>query len=323
MMMMKLLPAIILSLAAICTAQAAPTLIVVTGAAGESEYGAEFSKQSGTWKEVGTKGQAKVIEIGAEAEKPGDPDFEMLHKAISTEPLEGSEALWIVFNGHGTWDGKSARFNLRGPDVSGEELASWLKKMKRPLIVINASSSSAPFIANLAAPGRIVITATRSGSEQNFPRFGKHLADSLTDPTGDIDTDGSISLLEAFLAASRKTAEFYKTEGRLATEHALIEDNGDAMGTPAEWFKGLRATKKSDKGNAADGGMARRVFLVPSASEKAWPEELSKKRDDLEAQLAALREAKPTMGEDDYYSRLEPLMIELATLTAKAEGDSR
>ena len=38
--------------------------------------------------------------------------------------------------------------------------------------------------------------------------------------------------LEAFLFASRKTTEFYKAENRLATEHALIEDNGDGLGTP-------------------------------------------------------------------------------------------
>ena len=34
-----------------------------------------------------------------------------------------SEALWLVLIGHGTFDGKTARFGLRGPDVTPAEWA--------------------------------------------------------------------------------------------------------------------------------------------------------------------------------------------------------
>ncbi|HEX2749380.1 MAG TPA: hypothetical protein VHM91_15330, partial [Verrucomicrobiales bacterium] len=121
-----------------------------------------------------------------------------------------------------------------------------------------------------------------------------------------------------FLAAARRTAEFYKTEGRLATEHALIDDNADALGTPADWFKGLRAVKKSDKGAAPDGATARHLFLIPPASEKAWPPDLLKQRENIESRLAALREIKATLKEDDYFSKIEPLLLDLARLTQKA-----
>src|SRR5204863_7310884 len=57
----------------------------------------------------------------------------------------------------------------------------------------------------------------------------------------DRDRDGQIRLLEASLMASHHTAEFYKAESRLATEHALLDDNGDGLGTPADWFRGVRA----------------------------------------------------------------------------------
>jgi hypothetical protein len=33
-------------------------------------------------------------------------------------------------------------------------------------------------------------------------------------------------------------AEFYEADGRLATEHALLDDNGDSLGTPADFFRG-------------------------------------------------------------------------------------
>ena len=176
-------------------------------------------------------------------------------------------------------------------------------------------------MTRVAAPRRIIITATRSGSEQNRTRFGIWLAASLTDSAADLDTDGAVSLLEAFLAASRRTAEFYKTENRLATEHALIDDNGDGLGTPADWFRGLRAVKKSDQSAAADGCSARHFFLIPPPSESQWPADLAKQRESLEAQVEALRELKASIKEDEYFARLEPLMLELARLSQQAEKE--
>jgi hypothetical protein len=298
----------------------APTVVIVTGAAGEAEYAESFSKQAAAWREAAKSGGATILEIGSGEEDAKNPDFEKLRAALAAEKPEGTDALWVVLNGHGTWDGKQARFNLRGPDVSAEDVAGWMKAVKRPAVIINTASSSAPFLTKLAGPGRIVISATRSGSEQNLTRFGTHLAGSLADAAADLDTDGAVSLLEAFLAASRKTLEFYKSENRLATEHALIEDNGDGLGTPADWFRGLRAVKKSDKNGAVDGAAARYAYLIPPSQEKQWPAELLKQRENLEARVAALREVKDTMKEDDYYAKLEALLLELANLSGKAES---
>lgn len=299
----------------------ATTVILVTGAPGEAEYAAQFDNQADQWRVAAEKGGARVITIGTGVESPTTSDAESLRTILAAEQPDGEEPLWIVLNGHGTWDGKTARFNLRGPDISADDLSKWMKPVKRPAVIINTASSSAPFVTGLTAPERVVITATRSGSEQNITRFGIHLAAVLTDLTADLDTDGSVSLLEAFLAASRRTSEFYKTEGRLATEHAMVDDNGDGFGTPADWFKGLRAVRKSDKNAATDGSRARHVFLIPPASEKQWPEELLKQRETVEARIEALRETKATMKEDEYYSSLESLMIELAKLTEKAIGE--
>jgi hypothetical protein len=297
---------------------AASTVIVVKGAPGEAEFADDFDKQAHAWRDAAAKGGARVVLVGQETEKEKSPtDAERLRAALAGEKPDGNEALWVVLLGHGTWDGKTARFNLRGPDVSADELAAWMKPVSRPCVVVNCSSSSAPFIPKLAAPGRILITATRSGSEQNLTRFGTHLAAVLTDAAVDLDTDGSVSLLEAFLAAARRTAEFYKTEGRLATEHALIDDNGDGQGTPADWFRGLRAVKKSDKNVPVDGAAARYSFLIPPPSEKQWPDDLLKERERLEAQLAALRELKASMKEDDYYAKIESVLLALARLAAK------
>jgi hypothetical protein len=157
-----------------------------------------------------------------------------------------------------------------------------------------------------------VITATRSGSEIQYSRFGDYISQSIADPAADLDKDGQTSLLEAYLAASHGVEEFYKTEARLATEHALLDDNGDALGTPAAWFTGLRATRAAKDGAPLDGHRAHQWHLVPSLVEAAVPAETRAKRDDLELKIAALRDKKGTMAEDEYYAQLESLLLELA-----------
>src|SRR4029077_12153134 len=133
----------------------------------------------------------------------------------------------------------------------------------------------------LSGTNRVVITATRSGNELNFTRFGEYFAKALADSRSDLDKDGQVSLLEAFLMASRHVTEFYKTEGRLMTEHALIDDNGDGQGTPADWFRGVRATKKARDGASLDGARANQVHLVLSQGELAVSADVRARRDAL------------------------------------------
>ena len=71
-------------------------------------------------------------------------DGENVMDAIEREAKEGQQPLWVVLIGHGTYDGRAAKFNLRGEDVSDAELAAWLEPCRRPLAVINCASASAP-----------------------------------------------------------------------------------------------------------------------------------------------------------------------------------
>ena len=117
-------------------------------------------------------------------------------------------------------------------------------------------------------PNRIVVTATKSGNEMNFARFGQYLAEAIADPRADLDKDGQVSLLEAFLTASGRVEEYYRTHAQLATEHALLDDNGDRLGTPADWFRGVRATKRAKDGAQLDGLRAHQLHLIPSDREQ-------------------------------------------------------
>ena len=289
------------------------TVIVVAGAPGEDEYTKDFVQQVETWKRVCAQAGVNPILIGALVAE-GTSDRERVKQALEAESKTGTDELWLVLIGHGTFDGREAKFNLRGPDIAATELADWLKPFQRPLAIIATASASAPFLSKLAGKGRVVLSSTRSGNEQNYARFGKFFAEAIGDPKSDLDKDGQISLLEAFLSGSQRTAEFYKTEGRLATEHALMDDNGDGLGTPADWFRGVRATKQAKDGATLDGTRAHQFHLVRSAAEQQLAPEARARRDALELKIAKLREGKTKMAEAKYFAELEKLLLELAAV---------
>jgi len=291
----------------------APTLLVVVGAPGEAEYANEFLRQAELWIKTAEKAQARWLRLGTDTPTT-ESDYDRLHQTLTAETTNSVAPLWLVLIGHGTFDGKEARYNLRGPDLAASELADWLKPCRRPLIVIDTTASSAPFVAQLGATNRVVISATRSGHEQSYTRFGGFLAEAIAAPESDLDQDGQTSLLEAFLTAAHRVAEWYKTEGRLATEHALIDDTGDGLGTPAEWFRGVRAIKQPAAGAAVDGARAHQVHLVMSPEESALPPDVRARRDALELDVLRLRDAKSKLQEDEYYRQLEALLLDLARL---------
>lgn len=296
-----------------------PAIIVAVGAGGEDEFGKAFAKWAELWEKASEKAGVKRETVGL-APTNAAADLALLKQALANEPTNSPAELWLVLIGHGTFDGKEARFNLRGPDLSATELAEWLKPFHRPLVVVNCASSSSPFLNKLSASGRIIVTATRSGSEENYARFGKFMAEAITDPAADLDKDGQTSLLETFIMASRRVGEFYESEGRLATEHALLDDNGDGLGTSADFFRGVCAVKKPGGGGSVDGLRAHQLHLVRSEQERQMAPDLRAHRDELELSLARLREAKQTLSETDYYQRLERLMLELARLYEPAAG---
>ncbi len=294
----------------------AATVIVVVGAPGSDEYATKFNEWAGQWQKASQTAGARWLPVGVGKNASTNEAQEL--KQILDKESKSAGDLWLVLLGHGTFDGKEAKFNLRGPDVSATELAKWLEPFQRPTAVIAAFAASAPFLPKLSAKSRVVITSTRSGHEENLSRFGEYLSGAVADPEADLDKDGQTSLLEAYLMASRRTSEFYETEGRLAIEHPLLDDNGDSLGTPPNWFRGVRAVKKAKEGAPLDGLRAHQFHLVRTDSERKLPVELRVKRDDLELAIAQLRESKASLKEDEYYEKLEKMAVEIAQLYEKA-----
>lgn len=303
------------------------TVLIVRGASGAAEYGQLFDAWSDRWEAAATQGGAECFRVGpgerksdsttAEAGRQVDSDRIFIEQTLRSAAAQARSGelseFWIVMMGHGTFDGRSARFNLRGQDISSKELAKWLKPVSCPVAIANCSSASGPFLKALSGPNRIVITATKSGAENNFSRFGEYLSAAVGDPAFDLDKDGQTSLFEAYLSASRRTESFYETEGRLATEHALLDDNGDGLGVRADFFRGIRVAKNAKGEATVDGRLAHQFHLVRSESEQQLSPESRHQRDRLELSVIQLRDRKATFDDEDvYYAQMEELLVQLA-----------
>jgi hypothetical protein len=286
------------------------SLVIVVGAGGDLTYADAFSQWAANWRKAGEAGGAHIHAI----DNNHADSLAQLQKTLDEEAKDGPAELWLVLLGHGTFDGHEAKFNLTGNDLSATELAALLQPIHRPIIVICGFSASGAFLKPLAAPGRIVVTATKSGSENNYARFGGYLSQTIGDPSADLDKDGQTSLLEAWLAAAQRTAAYYKDEGRLATEHSLLDDNGDGLGTEPDWYKGVRVVKKAMGHQAPDGLHAHQIHLVPNAAERALSPALRAERDAIEKELTQLRDGKNALPEDAYFNQLEALLLKLAHL---------
>lgn len=256
--------------------------------------------------------------VGFEAEEVEQPETEDRKQLVELlgrlKEEDRSAPLWVVMIGHGTFQQGRANFNLRGPDISSEDLAAALADAQRPLVVVNCASASGPFIAALSGENRVVVTATRGGDEQNFARFGDYLSQAIGDLSADLDHDQRVSILEAFLSASGQLRQYYERRGQLATEHSLIDDNGDQRGTPPEFFRGIRVVSRAQDDLTPDGELAARMVLREASDLPPLSRERQQRVEEIEVAVNALRERKSELDPDAYYAELEKLMVEMAKL---------
>lgn len=295
-------------------------VLILQGAPGTDEYGQLFTQCKERWQSAAAAGEATCCVIGDDS---GDNDLTDLETELSRlATITTTEPLWLVLIGHGTHDGRVSRFNARGPDVTASRLKELLEPVHRPIAIINCSSCSAPFINALSGPDRVVVTATKDGREFQFSRFGKYISEAIVGLDADVDRDGQTSLLEAWLFAARRTAEFYESEGRLATEHSLLDDTGDALGTRFEVFEGVRVRDNVPNSGKLDGRLAHRWHLVRSEDERRLTPEQRRQRDALELQLEQLRNRKSSFQEVEYLSELERILLPLARLYEDADTSS-
>jgi hypothetical protein len=293
------------------TARGATYYVTVAGLGGEPDYEQRFTANAmdldkifksaagaHVWTLTGKQStKAKLADAIAEVAKDAKPEDDFV----------------LTLIGHGSFDGTEYKFNLVGPDITAAELAALCDKVgtKRQLIV-DTTSASGGAVAALERPGRAVIVATKSGTEKNATVFARYWVEALQDPTADTDKSDSISAMEAFAYADRKTAEFYTSQKRLATEHPEFEDTGkgDAVRTrPSEGREGaLMATIT-----------VVRIGAAQAAMNDPAKRDLMTKKEELEQKIDGLKYEKAAMEPGEYKKELTAALVELAKVQAELD----
>jgi hypothetical protein len=202
--------------------------------------------------------------------------------------VASGDVIVVFLLGHGSGEGNASRVSLPGPDATAADFAGWLAGFARQSVVfVNASSGSGDFQPALAAPRRVIVTATRSALERNESRFATPFVRGLTSDEADADKDARVSVLEAFAYARKEVARAYETENKMLTEHAAISDSNFAR---AVSFGAERRAGPIDP---------RAVALITQ-------------RQELESQVATLRGKKETMTPAAYEAELERLLVAVA-----------
>ena len=263
--------------------------LIVSGVSGEPRLAAQFERDVATMRSaLATRfGAATTVLTESTAPKSDKASITNALKSLAASSKAGDQVL-IVLVGHGSAQSGGVRFNIPGPDITADDLASSLAALDgRSVAVVVATSSSGAFIKPLEAPGRTIITATKHGGQNEEVVFAAHFAKALSDDVADINKDGAVSLAEAFEYSKTEVARFYKQNNRIATEAAVLTG-----------------------GNA--GGF---VLRAPSAkASDPAVQRLFAERTAIEQNIAAHKARKSSMPAEQYESELEKLLLQLATV---------
>lgn len=264
---------------------------VIQGLGGNEHYAGQFAAETKNISQAAIRltGKTRVTVLsGKQATRQNIlAHFKKLEKSVTA-----GDRLALFLIGHGSYDGRQYKFNIPGPDITGKDLGDILQACpaKRQLLV-NTSSASGAVLKDLKGDTRIIITATRSGTERIAPHFGGFFVAALGDYSADTNKNNTISAEEAFTYAQRQTQDYYKNEGHLATEHPQLE------------------------GQHADLFTIARLVTAQKKSTNPAVVRLLKQRQDLNQQIDDLKDRKDEFKtSEDYYNRLQDLLLQLSRL---------
>ena len=279
--------------------------LIVSGLGGEPEYEQRFSGWAKDLDKIARAEPNSKVDtlMGPDATKA---NLETKLRKIATDSKAG-DSLVLMLIGHGSYDDANYKFNIPGPDISATDLVALLDKIPAQQLIVDMTSASGgalPLLQNQKAK-RVIITATKSGTEKNATIFARYWIEALRDPAADTDKNEVITALEAFRYAEQKTAKFFETQGRLATEHALIEDTGKGDGVKAP---------APENGEGLIAGRFALLHMGSVATMARDPEKLKllKHKEELEQSIDELKYKKASMALPEYRKQLQTYLVDLA-----------
>ena len=287
--------------------------LVVSGATGGPEFGAQYLAWSDSLKRIFTQRfgiDADKVVVLAEGDDPAKASTaDNVRKTVAQvqQQMKRDDLLVIVLIGHGTFDGVDAKFNLVGRDMESAEWATMLRPLPGTVVVVNTTAGSFPFIERLAGPRRIVITATDSVAQRFDTVFPEYFVRAFEDDGADLDKNQRISIWEAFAFASSAVRRHYQQRGQLSTERPLIDDNGDGVGRAvAEDGEDGTASSRTYLENAKPG--------APETDEQLL--KLLQRKSLLEAELEELRIRKTFLPAAEYAKEFERVIVEYSRVSS-------
>ena len=284
-------------------AHAATYFLIVAGLGGEPDYEQRFTAAANDLDRVlKASGPSARVTTLTGSQATATQLKQSLESIARDSTAEDDFALILI--GHGAFDGIAYKFNLVGPDITASELAVLCDRIAaRRQLIVDTTSASGGAISALERPGRGVIAATKSGTEKNATVFARYWVEAFQDPAADTDKSDSISAMEAFTYAARKTAAFYDTQKRLATEHAVFNDTG--RGEPVR-------TDGEGQGLLLAGFTLLRFGAAQQASANPAKRALLEQKEQLEQKIDTLKYQKAAMDPADYKKQLTEALVELA-----------
>jgi len=276
--------------------------LILSGVPGDDEHAAKFNKWSDTTRKllVDKFGFAPDHVILLSDKNTAKAEILKAFEKLKTQ-LKPSDTFFLFMIGHGSYD-TDYKFNIFGPDFTGAEYNQLLNGLKvGRIVIVNGSSASGGALETMGGKNRIIITATKSGHEANEPTFYEYFLQALQNPAADEDKDGKISIWEAFKFATDADDRFYKEEGRLATEHPELSDNGAPM-----------VDSKAKEPPALARVITFQVDRPVTVSDPKLQAMLNE-RHDIEQKIEALKIDKAITPQDAYDKQMEDLLIQLAT----------
>jgi hypothetical protein len=301
----------LLALTGAISMQASTYYVTIAGLGGEPEYEQRFSGWAKDIdKALKAAPDAKIDTLyGPEATRAA---IRAVFDRIGKES-KPQDALVVMLIGHGAVDGADYKINLPGPDMSAIELATLLDRQPASRqLVVNMTSCSGGAIDALRKENRVVVSATKTGTEKNATVFARYWAEALRDPASDADKNETVTALEAFRYADQKTTKFYETQKRIATEHAMLEDTGKGEGVRAP-------SAENGEGMLASAFPLLRLGSNASAARNPQKLKLLGQKEELEQQIDRLKYQKAAMPIEDYKRQLGALLLQLAKTQAELD----
>ena len=275
-------------------------LLVITGVPGDDEHAQKFQTWATSFIDAAKKKDAvpdaNITYLADKQSTRGGIEKAFADLAARVKP---DDAVFVLLLGHGSFNGTQAAFNLPGPDLTVDEWTKLLARLPAQRVAfVDTTSSSGAFLPAIAAPGRVVVTATKTGGERNETQFPEFFVAAYSDAAADRDRNGHVSVAEAFEYARTKVVQAFQQKGLLLTEHAVMDDGGEGR---------LAATLFLGTGRAEG-------TLAVDRSDPAM-KTLADEKDAIDQQITALKLKKNSMAEAQYDAQLEKLLTDLALKT--------